>query len=112
MPDIFSKPVLVSTLGTNPQVVTLALDMLINQHQVFIEDVYVVHTNADIVQSALVTLREIFSSPVYAYTKTPAKLHLIPITSSIGVPINDITEPDHAEATFHTIYSLLTMFAL
>ena len=52
-----NQQVLIATLGTEPQVVTLALDLL-QAKRYSVAEVIVVHTSGEVVQSALMRLAQ------------------------------------------------------
>ena len=94
-----SSQVLIATLGTEPQVVTLALDLL-RAKGYPIANVIVVHTVGSVVQPALVQLAEEFSQlSAEAYNPVPVK--------GPDGPIEDIvTEADMA-ALLRTLYQVV-----
>ncbi len=94
------KPqILIATLGTEPQVVTLALDLL--QHKGYaIHEVIVVHTVSTIIQPALARLREEFARP----NALPCKL--LPIAGSAGPVADTVTETD-VSALLRTLYQVV-----
>lgn len=82
------KPqVLIATLGTEPQVVTLALDLL--QHKGYaIHKVIIVHTVNAIIQPTLACLREEFARP------NTLPCELLPIRGDAGPVADMVTEAD------------------
>ncbi len=93
--------ILIATLGTKPQVVTTAADLLLSQGHSF-RDVLVLHTGGerDPLASALHRLRQEFAShPPYQ----SLALRFQPVTSTYGV-LPDVETQADAEAAFRTIY--------
>lgn len=96
---IVTEQILVATLGTQPQVVTLVLDLLLGKGY-DIAAVCVVHTAGDIVQPALDALEREFEAP-----GTP-RYRLIPIQDA-GTPIDDIVTEADTAAVLRTLYQLV-----
>ena len=100
-----SEEILVATLGAEPQVVTLTLDILLSQG-VRISRVVIVHTLPDRepVRSSLAILnREFLEQKTYGseIIYTPYLL-----AGSTG-PLNDISSPQQIDDAFHSLYTLL-----
>jgi CRISPR-associated protein Csx14 len=103
MPSIRTKPVLVSTLGTNPQVVTLAADMLAEDKDILVQEVYVLHTEpAGRIGDAVNTLEEAFAGD--SYRRRPCELHLVEIRTQDGRAVPDIRSQEQAHAAFQAIF--------
>ncbi len=103
MPRIPGQPVLVATLGTNPQVVTLAVDMLAEDEHVEVSEVYVIHTKpTGYVGSAVGQLKAVFDHDVYR--GRPCVLHLVEITTARKEAVPDIRSPEDARAAFQAIF--------
>jgi len=93
------EQVMIATLGSEPQVVTLALDLL--QHKGYtIHEVIVVHTAGTIIQPALTRLREEF-----AQAKRPA-FRLLPIKGDAG-PVADLVTEADVSALLRTLYQIV-----
>jgi CRISPR-associated protein Csx14 len=89
------REVMVATLGTEPQVVTIALDLLQEKgHRP--EEVVVVHTAGEVVRPALARLTEEFASGAVAYRP-------LPIVGPSG-PVADIVTDEDATALLQTLY--------
>ncbi len=98
------SPVFLATLGAEPQVVTLALQLLV-QKGVRIGAVRVIHTAPydPAIARALGDLKHAFAEPpLNAYPLT-----FEPLATPEGLPLSDITTAEEAEATFHAIFSLV-----
>lgn len=93
------EQVLVATLGTEPQVITLALDVL-RAKGYPIAEVIVVHTVGGAVQPALTRLAEEFARPG-ASTYRP-----IPVMGQSG-PIEDIVTEADTAALLRTLYRIV-----
>jgi CRISPR-associated Csx14 family protein len=92
---------LIATLGTKPQVVTTAADLLLRAGHA-LENVVVIHTaSADgVLEPALARLRDEFSQhPPYQ----SLQLHLQPIPGPDGA-LSDVASPAEAEAVFRALY--------
>lgn len=93
--------ILIATLGTKPQVVTTAVDLLLSAHYP-IHDVFVLYTGGEEgpLAAALSLLRTEFAAfPAYQ----SLNLHLQPIPGSQGALLDVETQAD-AEAAFRAIY--------
>jgi CRISPR-associated protein Csx14 len=89
------REMMVATLGTEPQVVTIALDLLREKgHRP--EEVVVVHTVGKVIRPALERLAEEFASGVVVYRP-------VPIAGPSG-PVADITTEEDATALLQTLY--------
>jgi CRISPR-associated protein Csx14 len=97
------RQVLVATLGTQPQVVTLAVDLLEEDQDVVVEAVYVIHTAAQRrVGAALARLEEAFDRDRYRGRR--CAFRPVPILTPEGRPVHDIRTESDASSTFRTIY--------
>ncbi len=96
------ESILIATLGTEPQVVTAALDLLLAQDEI-IRQAVVAHTLAPgtPVAAAVETLAEAFRRPPYA---GQVSLQLQPIPGPDGAPLDDVDTPDKAQAAFRLLY--------
>ena len=91
--------VLIATLGTEPQVVTLALDLL--QAKGYpIAEVIVVHTVGEVVQPALARLAEEFARPGAGVYRP------VPVEGQDG-PIEDIVTEADTAALLRTLYRVV-----
>lgn len=97
------RPVLVATLGTNPQVVTLAVDMLAEDEHCEVGDVYVIHTEpTGWIGQAVSTLRDAFANG--NYRGRPCNLHLVEIRTKDDRAVPDIRSEVQAHAAFQAIF--------
>lgn len=97
------RPVLVATLGTQPQVVTLAVDLLEADENVAVDEVFVIHTQAaGPVGAAVTCLRNEFRGK--RYRGRHCELKPIPIVRPDKRPVVDIRTSEDAQATFHAIF--------
>ncbi|HEY1351632.1 MAG TPA: CRISPR-associated ring nuclease [Ktedonobacteraceae bacterium] len=105
MPD--HPQVLVATLGGQPQIVTLTLDLLL-QRGFPIREVIVLHPGAQApsrLYHALLRLHSEFAGG-YPLTPHPIHFHSHPLELD-GHPIADITDDEHTDGTLDTIHRLL-----
>lgn len=96
--------VLIATLGTRPEVITLALDLLLEDHP--IEHVVVIHTARRFmpIGRALLRLENEFPGKTrYAYAGIPCAYETVELHVD-GEPFDDIATRDQAGAAFTTIY--------
>lgn len=101
-----SEEVLIATLGTRPQVVTLALDLLRAQERRTVTEVYVIHTAAEgLIGQALTRLREEFVGQ--RYRRWPCAYHEVPIKGPDGRVVPDVRTRDEAASGFRTIFRTL-----
>ncbi|MEO6890506.1 MAG: CRISPR-associated ring nuclease [Ktedonobacteraceae bacterium] len=103
-----SPHVLVATLGGQPQVVTLTLDLLLRQGYP-IRDVFVLHPRASSqprLQRAFLRLNAEFTSDYYAHAQRTIHFHSR-VLELDGKPIDDITDDSHADGTLNTIHQLI-----
>ena len=84
------RQVLVATLGVQPQVVTLAVDLLAEDEGVFVDEVHVVHTAAELrVGQALERLQAEFTAGhLYRGRRCLCCLHQI--STPEDLPVRDI----------------------
>ncbi|HID10964.1 MAG TPA: hypothetical protein EYP17_06650, partial [Candidatus Latescibacteria bacterium] len=97
---------LVATLGTEPQVVTLVLDGLLERGYV-IRRTVVVHTDDSVepVRTAVFKLKS-EASQYYAHLSPPIKFTFEPIEEEHCCPQDTLTEED-AGAAFKTLYRVI-----
>ena len=94
-----SRQVLIATLGTEPQVVTLALDLL--QAKGYpIAEVIVVHTAGKVVAPALRRLSEEFARATWPRYRT------VVVEGESG-PIDDVSTEAHTAALLRTLYRVV-----
>lgn len=98
------ETILVSTLGSEPQVVTLALDVLLARG-VPINRVIVVHTNPELppINNSLKALHQVFVTERH-YENILYIPH--PLTDDREI-LGDVTTPHQIEAAFNNLYALL-----
>jgi len=94
-----AQQVLIATLGTEPQVVTLALDRL-QEKGYEIASVIVIHTAGTVVQPALDRLAQEFS------TMEGLRYQPVPVEGSHG-PVADIATEDDTAALLRTLYQVV-----
>ena len=100
------KPsILVATLGTEPQVVTLALDKLLQSDEA-VTRVIVVHTDDKdpTIRKALEDLRHEFLTKRYYGDRILFDLHVL---AGSGGPLVDVTTLEEIDFAFEGVYSLL-----
>lgn len=97
--------VLIATLGTEPQVVTAACDLLTRQGE-NLGGVYVVHTVApgSPLAQALVTLQQTFDRAPY---QGRIALQTCPLTDRGGWALADVETPEAARAAFQSLYQVV-----
>jgi CRISPR-associated protein Csx14 len=94
-----SEQVLIATLGSERQVVTLALDLLRAQGN-SISAVKVVHTMGESVQAGLKMLAEEFRK------STTCSYHTVPIEDR-GWPVSDVASEQETAALMRTLYRVV-----
>jgi len=103
MTEGFYRESLVATLGTQPQVITLAADLLAKDENVPVGEVHVVHTAArGRIAEALEGLRCEFRDG--AYQGRRLDYHEVPIATPDGRVITDIRTGEDARSAFSTLY--------
>lgn len=97
--------VLIATLGTEPQVVTAACDLLTRQGE-NLGEVCVVHTVApgSLLAQALVILRQAFDQAPY---RGFISLQTCSLEDRAGRALADVETPDAARAAFQTLYQVV-----
>ncbi|MCX8024649.1 MAG: CRISPR-associated ring nuclease, partial [Thermanaerothrix sp.] len=94
-----SRCTLIATLGTEPQVVTAGLDLLLDRHEP-VSRVEVIHTGGNAaIEQAVETLRTAFAQPPYVGRIT---LNLTPIQDRHGHIISDVETPNAIQWAFQT----------
>jgi len=103
-----SETILGATLGTEPQVVTLAVDALLADG-IPLSRVIVVHTLPDRepIQSSLAQLRHEFVSAQYYGDRLLFYPHLL---AGLSGPLADITTATEIDDAFRSLYTLLRQF--
>ena len=101
--SIKSPCILIATLGSEPQVVTATLDILLNQRET-ISQVIVLHTVSPgtAIAQAVETLAQAFNQSPY---KDKIPLSLVAITDAQGRSLQDVDTPDAAQAAFRFLYN-------
>ncbi len=89
------KITFISTLGSEPQVVTVTLDLLA-QKGVFPDRVIVLYTNAPTIQAAMLTLRQAAST-----------FQFLPLIDDLGVILEDIETPDSVQSAFKGLFKTI-----
>lgn len=97
--------VLVATLGSEPQVVTLTIDTLMTQNET-LDQIIIMHTSPSYepIQVALETLKNEFKEN--SLYRKYLQAQFLPITSQ-GEPVSDITTSHEALAVFRSIFKVL-----
>ena len=101
--------VLVATLGGQPQIITLTLDLLL-QANYPISEVFVIHPKAapqSRLQQSLHRLNAEFNSDYYRQSQRTIHFHSCMLELKNQQPIHDISDDDHADGTLDTIHRLL-----
>lgn len=94
-----AQQVLIATLGTEPQVVTLALDLLLTKGYA-IAEVVVLHTAGEVVRPALAALAREFAHPgACGYRPVPVE--------GEGGPVADIVTEADVAALLRTLYRVV-----
>ncbi len=92
---------LIATLGTEPQVVTAGLDLLLARHEP-IRRVEVIHTGGNAtIEQAVQTLHVAFAQPPY---RDRIVLQLTPILDGHGHIVSDVETPNAIQSAFRTLY--------
>ena len=101
--DTVKNPVLLATLGFEPQVITIAAQLL-RQQGVSIRRVIVAHTSsrAPAIGQALLDLQTAFAAPPLQ----ELTLELYPLMRD-RLPLIDVTSQEEAQATFGALYRLV-----
>jgi CRISPR-associated Csx14 family protein len=95
------KCALIATLGTEPQVITAGLDLLLDRHEP-VSRVEVIHTGGNAaIEQAVQTLRAAFAEPPYQGRIT---LHLTPIYDGHGHVVSDVETPNAIQWAFRALY--------
>lgn len=95
----------IATLGTEPQVVSAALDLLINQG-VLLSEIIVIHTTSSnpLISNAINRLKEDFSNSEYS---RKLALQMVPLVDDLGHPLSDVETPQAAQSAFKALYQLI-----
>jgi len=98
-----ASAVFVATLGSEPQVVTIALQLLLASGVTPARAV-IVHTNdsAPLIRDAITELRKAFSTPLLQHIR----LELHPLCAK-GIPLVDIASVEQAHSTFRHMFLLI-----
>lgn len=97
------QEVLIATLGTQPQVVTLATDLLAEDEDVVVAAVHVIHTAPQaLIGAALERLRSEFHRGRYRGRR--CAYEEVPILRTNGQPVVDIRSKEDVRSAFNTIY--------
>ncbi len=96
---------LIATLGTEPQVVSSTVDLLINKG-ISLSEVFIVHTtsNNSFLANAINRIREDFENSIRA---DEISLHMVPLVDEMGQPLSDVETPRAARCVFKAIYQLI-----
>ncbi|MBN1485765.1 MAG: hypothetical protein JXA37_13710 [Chloroflexia bacterium] len=119
------KEVFITSVGLYPQLITLALDLLLEQVGRNITDVVVIHTRpdpktespagsdekrpAELMDDCLQTLREEFKNGLYRDDFRCA-LQLIPLTWPNGSPLHDVLSPEEISIFWGVTHRLVRDF--
>jgi CRISPR-associated protein Csx14 len=97
------RQVLIATLGTQPQVITLAVDLLASDENIEVDEVYVIHTEPQgRVGEALERLRTEFHRNRYRGRR--CLFEPAPILTPEDKHVRDIRSEEDARNTFRTIF--------
>lgn len=108
MSPALHRQVLIATLGTQPQIVTLAVDLLDRDVGEKVGEVYVIHTAAEgPVGEALDRLRAEFEHNIYSFAHRRCIFNAVPIVTLEGRAVSDIRSEPDARAAFQTIYRVV-----
>lgn len=104
------KYCLIATLGTEPQVITSTLDLLLRKGD-HISDIVIIHTedNDGPISSAVNQLIQAFSNKPYSDQFT---LQLVPILDENGEILSDIETCNSSSNAFRTIYQQIRLAKL
>ena len=102
---------LIATLGTEPQVVTAALDLLLRQGE-HISQVVVIHTVASPesgIPDAVARLRKAFEFDTGSHNVSPQSipLHLVPLCDTSDRTLEDVQTPDQTQAAYRCLYNMV-----
>lgn len=102
--DPKSKATLIATLGTEPQVVTSAVDLLLKK-SIVVSEVIIVHTSPESasIQNAINRLQDDFSRSVNANII----FRMMPLSDDEGHPLADVETPQAAHYAFKTLYQII-----
>ena len=100
MPDTPEKSVLIASLGSKPQLVTIAMDLL-RRRQVSIEMAIILHTTLERreMRTSVAQLSQAFDE---AYPDV--QLRLICLSDQDGEPLNDVASEPAAREVFRTLH--------
>lgn len=103
--DVRQPAALIATLGTEPQVVTATLDILLKQGEE-IKDVTVIHTTlpASPIGNAIEVLDKAFGSSSY---RGKFAWHLMPIETAQGNLVQDVVAPSETQSAFRCLYNIV-----
>lgn len=91
-------PVLMATLGIEPQVVTITFQLLRDHYHVPMEQVVVIHTGDPLILAALEQIRT-------ALAEYGVSVHPVPVATPAGISVDDITTQADAHLLWDTIYT-------
>jgi CRISPR-associated Csx14 family protein len=101
----YPNAALISTLGTEPQVVTAALDLLAREGEK-IREAAVLHTSAEspLLKQAVQDLEAAFADSTY---QGKTILRLVPMIDMQGRHLEDVGSPNETKMAFQAIYTTL-----
>jgi len=107
----FGNHVLIATLGDQPQVVTVALDLLLDQEGADIGKVVVIHTaSSGVIGKSLDRLNDEFADDVlYLHKDLPCRYEPVPVKIDARTIADVITGPK-AAAVLQTVYSTVRKY--
>ena len=100
------KCTLIATLGSEPQVVTVALDLLIAKGEP-VQKVAVIHSTPKIPGPILEALRILGETFSKEQKYKNISFHPIPILDGQGRPLADIADPNEVQFAFQTLYKVI-----
>jgi len=97
-----SGSILIATLGSEPQVVTATLDLLLKQGEL-IQETWLIHTShpASLLQQAVATVQTAFDLPPY---QGQIRLRPLPLPALNGQPLEDVATPEATQAAYRFLY--------
>jgi len=98
---------LIATLGSKPQLVTLAVDCLLQSGE-SLDEIIVVHTYRDRAETQLALSR--LSADLFE-TALQIKLRFLELSNN-GIPLQDVTSPEEVDAAFRALYAEVRMIKM
>lgn len=102
--ETMPAPALVATLGLQPQIVTRALDLLLDEIEPELASVYIIHTDVLLTRHPHWQSLNHFGAYLAA-TYPQLSFDFLPIKSDDGRTVRDVETPDTAELAFKVIFN-------